>query len=68
MSIEHQSKKLTLESVARLMNICPVCGFDKIGGYDGAPVVCWGECWRGDNGLKYTEMDTEEWLKLYAKK
>lgn len=50
------------------MNICPVCGFDKIGGYDGAPVVCWGECWRGDNGLKYTEMDTEEWLKLYAKK
>lgn len=66
-SMQHVSKYLTLEHVARLMNICPVCGRSKIGGYDSAPVVCWGECWNGANGLKYSGLDTETWLKANAK-
>ena len=45
------------------MNACPKCGTEKANDHKGAPVVCWGECWRGEGGLKYTNLDIEEWLK-----
>ena len=51
-----------LESVARNMATCPKCGAGKTSGPH-AQIVCWGDCWRGENGLKYTQLETEQWLK-----
>lgn len=51
--------KKYMETLARKMETCPKCGQKK--GTGG--IVCWGECWRGENGLKYTQLETEQWLK-----
>jgi len=58
-----------LERQARMSKTCPVCGDKKEAG-EHSQIVCWGKCWRGkDNmGLKYTQMDTEKWLKKYSRK
>jgi hypothetical protein len=60
-------KNISLEKLARLSLKCPVCHEAKQSG-EYAPIVCWGECWRGKNGLKYTDIDTEKWLKKYSQK
>lgn len=54
----------TLEFKARMMTTCPVCGEPKSSGQ----TVCWGDCWRSTNGLKYTQLETEQWLKENAPK
>lgn len=54
----------TLEAKSRYSPICLVCGEKKSSG-EHAQIVCWGDCWRGENGLKYTTLDTEEWLKIF---
>ncbi len=51
-----------LEKKARNMNNCPKCGSEKSAG-EHSQIVCWGECWRGENGLKYTQLNTNDWLK-----
>ena len=61
--IEKQGK---LETIARMMTTCPKCGEPKQAG-EHSQIVCWGECWRGENGLKYTQLDTEQWLKENCK-
>jgi len=53
---------ITLEKQARYMTHCPKCGERKESG-EHSQIVCWGECWRGENGLKYTQLETEQWLK-----
>jgi hypothetical protein len=45
-----------LEKEARTMGKCPVCGKDK----SISAIVCWGKCWKGLDGLKYTPLETEE--------
>lgn len=55
-------KMTTLEIKARHSDTCPKCGAPKSAG-DFEPVVCWGECWTGNTGLKYSNVDTETWLK-----
>lgn len=55
-------KKNELETKARMMNTCPICGASKNSG-EHAQIVCWGECWRGDNGLKFSELEAKDWLK-----
>jgi ribosomal protein L37AE/L43A len=57
---------MELEKKARLSPVCPVCGEEKASG-EHSQIVCWGKCWRDEKtGLKYTQLDTEEWLKVYA--
>lgn len=46
------------DAEARASAICPGCGGRK----DVGPVVCWERCWRGQGGLKYSGLDTGEWL------
>jgi len=52
-----------LTKVARRLTICPVCGKEKNIG----SIVCWGECWRGENGLKHSPLSDEQWLINFAK-
>jgi hypothetical protein len=59
MKIEQQGE---LEKIARLMDTCPKCEAEKSAG-EHSQIVCWGECWRGEKGLKYTTMSTEQWLQ-----
>ena len=64
---EFLPKANSLEFKARMSKTCPVCGEAKKAGVH-SQIVCWGECWRGNErtgftGLKYTELDTEQWLK-----
>lgn len=57
--------KETREHKARMMTACPKCGAEKTSG-EHSQIVCWGECWRGENGLKYTTMSVEQWLSEYT--
>lgn len=50
------------EGVARTMLTCPVCGRPK----ERDAIVCWGECWRGHGGLKYSGLSADEWLAIKA--
>ena len=49
---------------ARNMHTCPKCGIAKTFG-EGAPVTCWGECWRGVEGLKSSPLSMQDWLKPF---
>jgi len=51
-----------LEKKARNSTVCPICGEKKEAGPH-SQIVCWGECWRGKDGLKYTTLDVEDWLE-----
>jgi len=55
------------EKAARASTTCPACGEAKEAG-EHSQIVCWGDCWRGEKGLKYTQLDTEEWLIINSKK
>lgn len=46
------------ERVAREAVTCPACGAPKARG----PVVCWGACWRGADGLKDSLLPAGVWL------
>lgn len=46
------------ERTARAMTACPTCGRPKTVG----AVVCWGECWRGVDGLKASPLPAGVWL------
>lgn len=46
------------ERLARAQTMCPTCGQPKQVG----PVVCWGECWRGPDGLKDSPLPAGVWL------
>lgn len=61
-----ETKQGELEHKARMSTKCPVCGGKKEAG-EHMQIVCWGDCWRGENGLKYTQLDTEVWLKKFSK-
>ncbi len=67
--MEHISKFLPseLELKARMSTKCPVCGAKKEAGQH-SQIVCWGDCWRSESGLKYTGMETDAWLKKYSGK
>lgn len=57
-------KQGVLEKKARNSDTCPKCGEPKDNDGVGAPLVCWGDCWRDEaTGLKYSNLDTEVWLK-----
>lgn len=60
-------RETTLEDKARASTTCPVCGDEKNSG-QGASIVCWGSCWRGKDGLKYSNKTTEKWLSDNIKK
>lgn len=45
------------EQEARKLLMCPVCGKPKTTG----AVVCWGNCYRGKNGYKYSSLPFEMW-------
>ena len=54
-----------LELKARMLNACPKCGAKKESG-EHSQIVCWGDCWRGVDGLKYTALSTVQWLLKYT--
>lgn len=56
---------MELEKQARMMTTCPKCGASKEAG-EHSQIVCWGDCWRGEGGLKYTQLETSQWLKENA--
>ena len=49
------------ERGAREATTCPACGCAKQHG----AVVCWGACWRGPAGLKYSNLPAGVWLRRF---
>ena len=53
---------------ARMLPTCPACGTPKASTKTdgpGAPLVCWGDCWRGPGGFKWSGERFEKWLAGY---
>ena len=48
----------SVEDVARAAATCPACGAAKTVG----ALVCWGRCWSGPRGLKYSGLGFAEWF------
>lgn len=59
--MEHTQTVLS-EEEARALHFCPSCGEEKSVG----AVVCWGDCWRGEQGLKYSGMSIKAWFEQYG--
>lgn len=49
--------RIYTEAEARTMGTCPICGGEKSPG----AIVCWGECYRGEGGLKWYAGTFEDW-------
>lgn len=50
------------EEVAPELTACPICGRPKERGC----CVCWGECWRGPDGLKLSPLTPGPWLAAHG--
>jgi len=58
-----RTRQLT-EAEARHLKYCPACGAPKSSG-PGAQLVCWGACWKGPQGFKWSPLPFGEWLTRY---